>query len=96
MKQLLLLFSPVFINGCAVFSSHPFSDYNDNYLNATVIEKCKIYSVDMGDESLLVYPTISSETGFYGNPKIKLNSPKIFRLVDGQLVQVNCKECNKK
>jgi len=97
MKQLLILFSLVFINGCAVFSPQPFSDYNSNYLNAKLIEKCEMYSVDMGEEKLLVYPTITAESNIYGNPYIKVKPPKIFRLVDGKLVRVYCcEECNKK
>ena len=96
MKQLLVIVSLVFTNGCAVLSSHPFSDYNSNYLNAIILEKCEVYSVDMGEEKLLVYPTITAESNIYGTPYIKAKAPRVFRLVDGELVRVSCKDCNKK
>lgn len=95
MKLFILILCLVFTSGCAVFSPQPLSEYNSNYLNAAVLERGELYSVDMGEEKLLISHDASTINNIWGNSKVDVTT-KIFRLVDGKLVQVCLEDCSKK
>lgn len=95
MKLFLVMLSLIFTSGCAVFSPQPLSEYNSNYLNAALLERGEVYSVDMGEEKLLISYDVSTINNIWGNSRVDVTT-KIFRLIDGKLVQVCLENCSKK
>ena len=92
MKKVILTLATVpFISGCALFRDLPFSSHNNNYLIATCIEHEKPYSVDVGDESILVAPDV------YMNDEHKLSRrDKFYRMENGVLIEIEMEDSKEK
>ena len=92
MKKILLTIITIpFINGCALVRDLPFSSHNNNYLIATCIEHEKPYSVNVGDESILVAPDV------YMNDNQKLSRrDKFYRMENDVLVEIKMENSEKK
>ena len=92
MKKILLILTTIpFINGCALIRDLPLSSHNNNYIYAKLVEHEKPYSVQVGDESILVAPDV------YMNDDYKLSRrDKFYRMEDGVLIEIKMEDSKKK